>query len=499
MNRFLSSAALGRRDLLAGLLAGGATTAIALRGGPLRAATGAGINALDALPAAFQAAIRAGTAAADLAAHLDQAARRAAAQGVPLHFPAGTYTMQTWSPPAGLTVTTEGRGTVFRQLPTRGRPQRFIQVTSDGVRLWPGGSATIDGGMTARGDNATAFNSGIYVYAGPGRRIARFECGDIYGRNLGGDVFETGCDARGFLGTCTVGSLYGDNIYRNLLSITGGMAGSVAAVVQTGGVGFATLCIEPDPTSAPVGDWTIGSVVGHRVAVAGDPAARVGTTTIRELDLDDRRPTSRPAFSAGGVSRAATPTAFEVGLRYRNLAALRIDRATIANFAHAAIEDIGLLPRDAVSGTVSIGSLTIRHCGRPNGYQVVTQKTRAFEIGELTAIEKASPLVATFIGGFAMTAIRVDRGAVAGRVVLASKGSFEANGLALRGSADRAFYNVEGPLRLSGLSGAGPSVLFDNCTGPIEVGSSDVQAGQIARGSAVPRFRASRVNGRSVN
>lgn len=497
---FENFVALGRRRFLTDMFALGAMVpAWSPLGAAVPLTDDATLSVFDAIPPTLHQAIRSGSLRSDIATYVERAAREAVGRGKPLHFPAGTYPMTTWAPPAGLTVLTDGRATVFRQLDTRGRPQRFIEVFGDGVRLWPGGSATIDGGMTPRGVNATAFNSGIRVHARRGARIARFECGDVYGRNLGGDVLETGCDAGGFLGTCTIGSVYGDNVYRNVLSITGGAAGSVAAVVQQGGCGFNVLCIEPDPTSARVGDWTIDRVEGHRATIAGDPAAGVNSVRIASLDLDGRRRPSVPAFNFGGVSERASPTLFQVGLRYRNVGNVRIDTARIANMPRAAIQDIGESARDSMSGTISIGSLVIVNCGAASTYEVVTQKTRTLDIQDLSSTAKPSAGVATFLGGFRGTQVRVGGGKVNGTVVLGTKGDFSANGLAISSGGASAFRYVEGRLQLTGSQITSGDAAFDRCTGPIDVADSTVQAATLSRSSAQPRISRSRINGRAVN
>jgi hypothetical protein len=458
-----------------------------------------GRSVLETIPANFHSAIRSGAIRFDLARYFDLAARRAIALGTPLYVPAGTYTMVTWAPPAGLTVLTDGRGTVFRQLDTRGRSQRFIEVAADRVRLWPGGAATVDGGMTARGANATGFNSGIRVHAGSRVRIASFECGDVYGRNLGGDVLETGCEADGFLGTCTIGNIYGDNVYRNVFSITGGAKGTVASVMQIGGCGFSTVCVEPDPGSAPVGSWTIGRIRGHRMTIAGDPAVPIQSVTVAELDLDYGRPSSSPPFDAGSVSERASPTLFQLGLRYRNVGQIRIDRARFANFPRAAVEDIGSGTKDPDSGSVSFGALEIVQCGAMTGYQVVTQKTRSLDVERLSAVSKSSPSIATFLGGQTMTTMRIAGGSVTGRVVSATPGDFEATDLAIDGAGERVFVGVRGNLKLNRTTSSDSAVLFEDCTGSIEVNNSSLQSVVISRGSARPRIRLSKIVGQAGN
>lgn len=462
------------------------------RGNPSRGQTAPpatdALNLLEEIPSALHPAIRRGGFSGDLGAYFDRAARRAVFGARALYVPSGTYTMHTWSPPANLTVLTDGRATVFKQLDTRGKPQRFIEVAAGGVRLWPDGAATIDGGMTGRGTNASQFNSGVRVHANPGVRIENFACGDIYGVDIGGDVLETGCAAAGYLGHCEIGTLYGENVYRNILSVTGGRSGTVAAVIQTGGCGLMAVDFEPDPGSRAPSAWTIGRVVGHRASVVGDPQVPLGSVTIHELDLDYSRPASNPPFSQGRVSAATAVSLFQVGMRYRNVQSIVVDRAKIVGFPRGAVEDIGSGAQDRSCDRVYFGSLEIEDCGVTTKYQVTTQKTVLFEVGTIRAARKTDPSVATFIGGNAMNTIRVNGGEIAGRIVFSAAGGFEANQLTMTGRNQVLFRLMRGPLRLRRAVCIDALVLFDNCSGTIVVEDSRIDAKEVIRASSNPRF-----------
>lgn len=486
---------MNRRTVIAWAVGAGAIIpASTMIGGAPAGSSPLARNVMDDIPAFLHAGIRRGSSLRDVAPFVDIAARRAVAAGQALYFPAGTYAMVTWAPPAGLTVQTDGTLTVFRQLSTHGQARRFIEVMTNGVRLWPGGSATIDGGMTPDGDNATSFNSAIRVHAGAGINISRFECGDVHGRNIGGDVLETGCLAGGYLGNCVIGALHGTNIYRNILSITGGAQGSVAAILQDGGCGLAVLVIEPDPGSAAVGNWTIGPVVGHRVTIAGDQAAGVGSVEIESLDLDNRRRESIPRFDYGGVARRSSPTMFETGIRYRNIGSLVIGRAAIVDFRRAAIEDIGSQAGDTPSSLVRIGQLIVERCGVDSGYEIVTQKTRRFAIARIESTAKPRPAIGTFLCGFSMVHIELGEGAILGQVVSSSMGDFSADGLTIDGASETLFRDVRGHIILTGTNVERGGVVFERCTGLIDVSESTIETKTLAQLSTRPNLRNTLLN-----
>jgi hypothetical protein len=397
-----------RRDALLALTMIGSASLLARRAATSEPVSDArppeGYDVLRQIPARFHESIAAGTCRSDLAAFFDAAAREALAVGQALFVPAGTYPMRTWSPPANLTVLTAGRETVFEQLATGGVPQRFIRVLADNVRLWPGGVATITGNIAV---NATSFNSGIQVYADDGATIDTFVCGDVYGRDLGGDVLETGSHQNGKLNRCTIGTIYGRNIYRNIVSITAGSFGRLEGVVQLGGVGLLGLDFEPDPASgSPLESWTFGVAHCHRVSIVGDPVMPIGSVEGDELDLDYARyGSSDPPFDYGGVSETGTPYFFEMGVRYRNCDSISIKRAEISNFARGAVIDIGENAADHYTRSVRFDRLKLRNNGAKTGYEIAQQKTYHLSIGYLESNSKPSLWTATLIGGTASDSV----------------------------------------------------------------------------------------------
>ena len=407
-----------RRDALLALAGAGSALAVTsqvawcrdLVGGPVT-------NVLDHIPGDLHAAIRRGRSTTDLARFFDLAARHAVANGQALYVPQGTYSMRTWSPPADLLLTTDGRSTVFEQLPTNNVPQRFIRVLANNVRLWPGSSATITGNIAA---NATSFNSGVQVFAEDGATIEQFACGDIYGENLGGDVIETGSHPNGRLGHCSIGTIYGDNIYRNIVSITAGATGHIQGVVQTGGVGMLGVDFEPDPGSgSPIQRWTFDSFRCHRVSFVGDPAVPVGVIEGRRLDLDYRaHGPSSPPFRYGGVTAATEGFLFLAAIRYRNCRQIRINEAVISHFPRGAIIDIGEGRDDGYTDLFRCDYLELHDNGLSTSYEIAQHKTRLLSIGYLVSRNKPTKTTATLIGATATDSVaEIEAGSIDDPVV----------------------------------------------------------------------------------
>lgn len=427
-------------------------------------------------------AIAAGTHAADIVSWVDAASDAAVAQGRILHFPAGTYPMEQWLPPANLEVSTDGLATIFKQLDTGGYLTRFIDVQADGVRLWPGGIATIDGNMnntpinygvggdgflaSVPGRNATSMNSGIRVHAGAGVTINSFTCGDVYGVNIGGDVLETGASGGGYLGHCSIGTLYGDNIYRHILAVTAGYSGRVEGVVQEGGVGLYAVDVEPDPSSSsPPMQWHIEFVRGNRMSVAGDAAEQLGSFTYGTIDIDYDRGASVPPFSYD-TTEGAAPATFQVGLRYRNVRSIVGKSLVIRNHQYAAIRDLGEGGGDTPCKEFKVDYCEVENCGEDTGYEVLRQKTNVMQFGSYISKDKPAANPASFGGGaIADGWLNILAGEIDGKVVHNYNGNIAIGKVLNAGPADTsAFYNITGKIELNGLKSSGALFLFQGCT-----------------------------------
>lgn len=430
------------------------------------------ISVIDFIPANLRAAIVANTGTTELVSYFNAASTACVAQNRALYVPRGTYAMQTWSPPANLTVVTDGRKTIFKQLDTGGVGKRIIVVAVDGVSLWEGGSATLDGSIDTIPGNATEQNHGIIVDAPAATTINRFTVGDCYGKNIGGDVLTT-YSPGGTIGHCEIGTLYGTNIYRNIVSITGGKSGRIAGVIQeAGGAGLGALNFEPDPanTSAP-SQWEVGIVRGRTVTFAGDPGVRLGEIKIGILHLDySVFGVSTPPYNTGGINVGSSPDQFLNGIRCRNWRTLHIGQAFIKGHPRSALLDLGTGAGDDLCDSFHFGSLILEGIGT-GGYpayangEIVLQKQRKFSVGVLVSIAKVNAANPTFLGGADCALIEVQGGEIQGRVCNGQVGAilFE-NVKQTSLVGENIFRFVDGKIRLRGGSGAGvPAAMFQGC------------------------------------
>ena len=428
-------------------------------------------SVMEEIPASLHASVRDGSIATSVIAYMDTAATYAANNNRPLWFPRGTYPFLTWLPPANLIVLTDGKGTTFKQLDTAAVGTRMIDVQVDGVELWPDGAATCNGQIDTIPGNATQFNSGVRLHAPTGVTIKTFRMGDVYGRNLGGDVFETGAAGTGRIKHVEVGALYGDNIYRAICVATSGESGRVAAVIQTGGVGLGALFIEPDATSPNPGNWSFGQVRGRTASLVGDPGVRVGDVKIDHLELDyDAFGVSNPAFNTGGVSLATAPDQFLHGLRMRNLRSLDIAQMTVKGHPRCAIFDLGENAGDDYMDSLRIGSLSIDNVQSDAAYAIgslVLRKIRNVDIGTIEETTKATLTDPTLMLG-GVTTMDIRGGRIEGRIcdsATVDKLTFTGITMSELAAGSSIFRNVTGQVILRNVTGSGTAgAMFNNCS-----------------------------------
>lgn len=411
---------------------------------------------------AMRAAVSDGSIATDVVSYVDAAAAEAAASGRVLHFPAGTYPMKQWVVPANLQVSVEGPSTIFKQLDTAvggvPTPMRFIVINVDGVSLWPGQTPTFDGGMTTSGVNATTFNSFVQVFAYANTTINRFEMGNAWAYNCGGDVFECGAEPAGRIVDVKVGMLFGSNIYQSGASVTSGEHGEIAGFIQIGGLGFYTINFEPNPTSPRVISWTVGRVFGNRISVVGDPSSRMGQIHIGQLHLKHDLPGSDPAFPHH------TDQSKGRGMQYRWLDHLVVEQATFENYPYGALWDIG--ETGALwTNAVHIEQLKIVNCGATYGYEIVQQRTRKLSIGSILDENKPGAGIALYLSSMAGTLFQVSGGNIVGYVGIYAN-TVRLRDLAIDGNNGIVVRESAGHLFLENVTITNADLVFHNCANP---------------------------------
>lgn len=391
------------------------------------------------------------TGTTDLVPAINKAVAAAVATGRALYFRQGLWTVSKWTITDDITVLTAGVLTEFRQLAGSGI-NPVIQVRAN-VELWSNGAATISGNIAT---DEYEFNHGIHVYGRDGVVIDRFTCGDVLGVNLRGDTVctEVRLSEGGYLGYCRMGTIYGSNIYRNVLSIVGGDYGLVdGAIVLSGGVGYYALDLEADTSTADLKKWSFGVVVGPRIGIIGDPDGGVlsGDVHIEHGYIDQL------AFTSSTPAYPITyPPAVGRGVLYRDAKSISFGDLYVANTTWEAIADIG---GESVGGDVT-ALFTVRHLELVNTGSVATQsiqvgKTENFVIQNITDVAKPSSATATVTCLYHASNVRIEGGKIDGKICNGSPGNITLLGVNFNTVDQAAIRNIVGRVTLIDCTGIG--------------------------------------------
>lgn len=332
------------------------------------------LNVLDFIPANEHARIVTGTSEFDCTTAINNAIRQAEKVNGTLHMGKGVYLVSSLRITGSRYKIDTEEGAMFRQ---RGdlssdQPHPVIEVSHcSGVII---GQLTILGNIaTDQGEHHHA------VIVGMSRDVT---IGSIFARNVRGDVLycygrDTSHEER--LDGLRVKSVSGHNVFRNLVSITGGRV-TIGEVINAGPVGYRDLDIEPNSQGRyQPGEVVIGkAVVGSLEVTSDDPKTRSLSVTIGEIDADGRRiqPTTPPYPTAPGRNGYA--------LGIAHVVRMDITRATLRNYASYAVS---LGPNH---GDIRFRNLDIANCdfdehtfnsaiakrGRPAGDRLVIDRVR---------------------------------------------------------------------------------------------------------------------------
>ena len=296
-----------------------------------------------------------------------QAFKRAFAVNAVVQVPAGTFAAKQIHIPANKTLLTAGPETVIQQLPHQPSGTSLIRVMGSNVTI---------GSFTAAGNIASDMHEWMHsievkANADTGN-LSNVVIGDIFGRNVRGDVICLSAIPGFTLQSVSLGNISGDNVYRNVVTIAGtspSNANIQIASIRGQRVGLYHFDIEPDDTSPPVIGVTVGEIVGRNVGVVGpNAAAFVDAVSIRSLDLSPDCGGSSPDYITTDHTRPH-------GLQVRNSKNLSISSLKARGLAGQAIKFIdSTLP----TMTMHITSCEIIECAR-------TETTyRAYILGKRT-------------------------------------------------------------------------------------------------------------------
>lgn len=247
----------------------------------------------------------------------------------------GTFILTSLTIPASTVVTTEGVNSIIKQKPATGPNTRIIKLNSDTKieTLKVQGQLNQGANDTTGEQNPAAF---IYLESTDTASKSKIVLGDITGQDIRGDIVTTGVHPTAYtagyrLSGMRMGRISGDNIYRNVVSLTGGNGYVIHSIIGTH-VGYMHFDIEPDVGSGPVEDVWVGRIQGRFVGLVGPTAADyVDRVFIESMLLDAALTTgSTPAYTVG-LTHA---------LQIRNLKYAHIGKARVTGFAGAGVKQI---------------------------------------------------------------------------------------------------------------------------------------------------------------
>ena len=300
---------------------------------------------MDFIPAHEHAGIIAGASGFDCTTAIQNALRRAQDVNGALSIGIGTYPVSTLRITGSNYRIETDENTIFRQKQGLPGDHPVIEITHCAdVAIGP---LSVLGNIASdRGEHHHA------VLVGKSRNVT---IGPIFARNIRGDALY--CYARDTsdaerLDNLHVDSVSGHNVFRNLVSITGGRV-SIGEIRNAGPVGYRDLDVEPNaegryqPPEVVVGK----AVVGSLEVTSDDPKTRSLSVKIGDVDGDGRRiqPTTPP------YPRAPGRNGYALGLS--RVARVDIARAKLRHYASYAVN----LGPD--HGDIRFGDLDIAHCG----------------------------------------------------------------------------------------------------------------------------------------
>jgi hypothetical protein len=229
-----------------------------------------------------------------------------------VYIPNGTYLISQ------ITISQNGTQIVTGDVVIKQKPnvQSQFSVTGSGstsgnydfsIIVIKASNVTI-GDISFEGNIATdtgEFNHCIYVIdeGGALSEIRDIKLGSYYGTDIRGDVLYVGGTASTPIYSLRADTVDGDNIYRSIVSITGGNGVSINNVLGNR-AGYRNIDFEPNAGSQQIENCYIGYVRGGMIQCASDSASvRNGVIHIDRADLDSSfmpNPTPAPPYATVG-------------------------------------------------------------------------------------------------------------------------------------------------------------------------------------------------------
>jgi hypothetical protein len=248
---------------------------------------------------------------ADRTGVLDATAHIAAARvfSSSIYVPTGIFLVDYVVLPQGTYLKTDGFGTIFKQKPQASEQAVIVVTGSDVVAddFSVIGNISTD---TGEQNHAVAILGNITTGI-----ISNVRLSNIYASNIRGDAFYISGTLNYAPRNVTVGAIYGDNTYRNVVSITSGDNIYIASI-DGSAVGYLTFDAETNAAENPINNLHIGTIRGSHIGVIGTTATTYcDRVQIDCLDLNTSFTTgSTPAYSIALTEAIALRNTKEISI-----------------------------------------------------------------------------------------------------------------------------------------------------------------------------------------
>ncbi|RWO08239.1 hypothetical protein [Mesorhizobium sp.] len=266
-----------------------------------------------------------------------------------IKIPAGTWKVEAITLTAGKTLLTDGLKTIIQQKSGVAIGTRIINITGSNVTV---------GSFKAIGNIATDTDEqNFVVYVRGAADISNIVIGDIIAENIRGDAVYIGGLTTAKVTNLSIGNITGNNVLRNVVSITGGEQISIGAI-SGNACGYFMFDVEPNANSQKCDLIDVQSIRGHCVGVVGLRAQkdkRIGRVRVGMLDLDP----TLTADSTPAYGHRATLIVDAIALR--NVEHVQVGMLKARNFGRSAAR-VTFNHGEYGCGVLDVGIVDIEDC-----------------------------------------------------------------------------------------------------------------------------------------
>jgi hypothetical protein len=220
-------------------------------------------------------------ATADTGAYRSSLLQAYQSGGADPYWPAGTAVVESLVITGAVHIQTAGFATILRQKSDQAAGTPILRVLASNVAI---GRIQFRGNIESdQGEHSHA------IEVGGTENVSNFTLEGVRAQDIRGDVLYLGGTINRPLQDVQIGDVEGSNIYRSVVSVTGGVRIRIASITGNR-VGYRHLDVEPNPGgSQEPDDIEVGSIRGADIQFAGDGHIPIGTVRVAYANLDNSR------------------------------------------------------------------------------------------------------------------------------------------------------------------------------------------------------------------